>query len=129
VENLILERLAVQTPMRVLFDVVPGIKFQDAIELVGMQPLPSTTAAWKRIHDIELMHMRYALQSVVLALGEMKCAGDGNKCYYHKALSYLREMQNFMEAIKSTPRKVGSSVTCSYADFHGQHYIIIVTYG
>ena len=62
------------------------------------------------------MHMRYALQSVVLALGEMeKCAGDGNKCYYHKALSYLREMQNFMEAIKSTPRKVGSSVTCSYA--------------
>lgn len=107
VENLILERLAVQTPMRVLFDVVPGIKFQDAIELVGMQPLPSATAAWKRMHDIELMHMRYSLQSVVLALGEMeKCAADGNECYYHKALSYLREMQNFVEAIKSTPRKI-----------------------
>ncbi|KAL6615484.1 hypothetical protein ACP70R_037754 [Stipagrostis hirtigluma subsp. patula] len=103
VENLILERLAVQTPIRVLFDVVPGIKFQDAIELVGMQPLPSTTAAWKRMHDIELMHMRYALQSVALALGEMeKSAGDG----YHKALSHLREMQNFMEAIKSAPRKI-----------------------
>lgn len=69
-----------------------------------------------RMHDIELMHMRYSLQSVVLALGEMeKCAGDGNECYYHKALSYLREMQNFMEAIKSTPRKVGSSVICSYS--------------
>lgn len=120
VENLILERLAVQSPMRVLFDVVPGIKFQDAIELVGMQPLPSTTAAWKRMHDIELMHMRYSLQSVALALGEMeKCTGDENECYYHKALSYLREMQNFMEAIKSSPRKVGSSVICSYSDFHG----------
>lgn len=107
VENLILERLAVQSPMRVLFDVVPGIKFQDAIELVGMQPLPSTTAAWKRMHDIELMHMRYSLQSVALALGEMeKCTGDENECYYHKALSYLREMQNFMEAIKSSPRKI-----------------------
>lgn len=47
VENLILERLAVQTPMKVLFDVVPGIKFKDAIELIGMQPLPSTTSAWK----------------------------------------------------------------------------------
>ena len=76
------------------------------------------------------MHMRYALQSVVLALGEMeKCAGDGNKCYYHKALSYLREMQNFMEAIKSTPRKVGSSVTCSYAGacfFFWQMHVFIL---
>ncbi|GJM94022.1 hypothetical protein PR202_ga10633 [Eleusine coracana subsp. coracana] len=107
VENLILERLAVQTPMRVLFDVVPGIKFQDAIKLIGMQPLPSTTSAWKRIHDIELMHMRYALQSVALALGEMeKCSGDGTECHYHKAVSYLREMQNFMEAINSSPRKI-----------------------
>jgi hypothetical protein len=34
--------------LQVLFDVVPGIKFQDAIELVGMQPLSSTTAASKR---------------------------------------------------------------------------------
>ncbi|KAG8044887.1 hypothetical protein GUJ93_ZPchr0008g11794, partial [Zizania palustris] len=107
VENLILERLAVQTPIRVLFDVVPGIKFQDAIELVGMQPLSSTTAVWKRMHDIELMHMRYALQSVVLALGEMeKGTVDGNERHYRIASSYLREMHNFMEAIKSTPRKI-----------------------
>uniref|UniRef100_A0A0E0JKN2 ZFYVE26-like TPR repeats domain-containing protein n=1 Tax=Oryza punctata TaxID=4537 RepID=A0A0E0JKN2_ORYPU len=107
VENLILERLAVQTPIRVLFDVVPGIKFQDAIELVGMQPLSSTTAIWKRMHDIELMHMRYALQSAALSLGEMeKSAIDGNEHHYQIALSYLREMQNFMEAIKNTPRKI-----------------------
>ncbi|KAM0824003.1 hypothetical protein ACQ4PT_070491 [Festuca glaucescens] len=106
VENMILERLAVQTPMRVLFDVVPEIKFQDAIELVGMQPLASTTAASKRMHDIELMHMRYALQSVALALGEMEKCGDGNEHHYHIALSYLKDMQNFMDAIKSTPRKI-----------------------
>lgn len=73
----------------------------------------SGSVSCDRMHDIELMHMRYSLQSAVLALGEMeKGAGDGNECY-HKALSYLRNMQNFMEAIKSTPRKVGSSVTCS----------------
>uniref|UniRef100_A0A0D9V2H3 ZFYVE26-like TPR repeats domain-containing protein n=1 Tax=Leersia perrieri TaxID=77586 RepID=A0A0D9V2H3_9ORYZ len=107
VENLILERLAVQTPIRVLFDVVPGIRFEDAIELVGMLPLSSTTAIRKRMHDIELMHMRYALQSVALSLGEMeKSAIDGNEHHYQIALSYLREMQNFMEAIKSTPRKI-----------------------
>jgi zinc finger FYVE domain-containing protein 26 len=62
------------------------------------------------------MHMRYALQSVVLALGEMeKSVDNGTGCHYHQAVSYLREMQNFMEAIKSVPRKVGSSVICSYS--------------
>lgn len=88
----------------------------------------SGSVSCDRMHDIELMHMRYSLQSVVLALGEMeKCAGDGNECY-HKALSYLRNMQNFMEAIKSTPRKVGSSVTCSYSGaclFFWQMHIFI----
>uniref|UniRef100_M8C4G1 Uncharacterized protein n=1 Tax=Aegilops tauschii TaxID=37682 RepID=M8C4G1_AEGTA len=89
----------------VLFDVVPGIKFQDAIELVVYFMWASCT--YGRMHDIELMHMRYALQSVALSLGEMeKCAGDGNEHHYHIALSYLKEMQNFMEAIESTPRKI-----------------------
>uniref|UniRef100_A0A0D3EQR9 ZFYVE26-like TPR repeats domain-containing protein n=1 Tax=Oryza barthii TaxID=65489 RepID=A0A0D3EQR9_9ORYZ len=61
VENLILERLAVQTPIR----------------------------------------------SAALSLGEMeKSAIDGNEHHYQIALSYLREMQSFMEAIKSTPRKI-----------------------
>jgi zinc finger FYVE domain-containing protein 26 len=63
------------------------------------------------MHDIELMHMRYALQSVALALGEMEKSGDGNEHHYHIALSYLKEMQNFMDAIKSIPRKVGSSLS------------------
>jgi zinc finger FYVE domain-containing protein 26 len=56
--------------------------------------------------------MRYALQSVALALGEMEKCGDGNEHHYHIALSYLKEMQNFMEAIKSTPRKVVCSLSC-----------------
>lgn len=34
--------------LQVLFDVVPVIKFQDAIELISMQPIASTAAAWKR---------------------------------------------------------------------------------
>lgn len=33
---------------KVLFDVVPGIKFQDAIKLISMQPIASNIAAWKR---------------------------------------------------------------------------------
>jgi zinc finger FYVE domain-containing protein 26 len=48
VENLVLERLSAQSPLRVLFDVVPGIKFQDAISLISMQPIASTAEAWKR---------------------------------------------------------------------------------
>ena len=66
------------------------------------------------MHDIELMHMRYALQSVALALGEMEKCDVGDEHHYHIALSYLKEMQNFMEAIKSTPRKVGHSLSYRY---------------
>ncbi|CAN4076572.1 unnamed protein product [Withania somnifera] len=47
VENFVLERLSVQSPLRVLFDVVPSIKFQDAIELISMQPITSNLAAWR----------------------------------------------------------------------------------
>lgn len=38
--------------LKVLFDVVPGIKFQDAIELISMQPIASTSAAWKRCKSL-----------------------------------------------------------------------------
>ncbi|XP_073116054.1 uncharacterized protein [Elaeis guineensis] len=107
VENFILERLAVQTPMRVLFDVVPGIKFQDAIELIGMQPIASTSAAWKRMQDIELMHMRYALESAVFALGSMeRSVGSELDNQSRIALSYLKDMQTHMESISNAPRKI-----------------------
>ncbi|PWA30869.1 hypothetical protein CTI12_AA626110 [Artemisia annua] len=67
VENLVLERLSIHSPLRVLFDVVPDIRFEDAIELFSMQPITSNLAAWKRMKDVEL----YTMESVVLALGAM----------------------------------------------------------
>ncbi|KAF8034626.1 hypothetical protein BT93_C0820 [Corymbia citriodora subsp. variegata] len=107
VENFVLERLSAQSPLRVLFDVVPGIKFQDAIELISMQPIASTTAAWKRMQDIELMHMRYALESTVLALGVMeKTLHNEGEDSGRVALHHLKDLRNHLEAIKYVPRKV-----------------------
>ncbi|XP_022729138.1 uncharacterized protein LOC111284627 isoform X2 [Durio zibethinus] len=106
VENFVLERLSVQTPLRVLFDVVPGIKYQDAIELISMQPIASTIEAWKRMQDIELMHMRYALESTVLALGAMERSMTGEKETYQVALYHLQDLKNHLAAIKNIPRKI-----------------------
>ncbi|XP_030548723.1 uncharacterized protein LOC115753985 isoform X2 [Rhodamnia argentea] len=107
VENFVLERLSAQSPLRVLFDVVPGIKFQDAIELISMQPIASTTAAWKRMQDIELMHMRYALESTVLALGVMeKTVHKELEDHGQVALHHLKDLRNHLEAIKYVPRKI-----------------------
>ncbi|KAI3977360.1 hypothetical protein MKX01_000273 [Papaver californicum] len=107
VENFVLERLSVQTPLRVLFDVVPDIKFQDAIELISMQPIASTAAAWKRMQDIELMQMRYTLQSAVLALGAMEQSiSDETQFYHQMALLHLKELRNHLEAVSNIPRKI-----------------------
>ncbi|KAK3027037.1 hypothetical protein RJ639_041192 [Escallonia herrerae] len=123
VENFVLERLSVQSPLRrgvlegllvvvsllvasVLFDVVPSIKFQDAIELISMQPITSTPAAWKRLQDVELMHMRYALESVVLALGAMGSSITDERRSHQMALGYLKDLRNHLEAIKNVPRKI-----------------------
>ncbi|XP_026408536.1 uncharacterized protein LOC113303692 isoform X1 [Papaver somniferum] len=107
VENFVLERLSVQTPLRVLFDVVPDIKFQDAIELISMQPIASTAAAWKRMQDIELMQMRYTLQSAVLALGAMEQSiSDETQFYHQMALVHLKELRNHLEAVSNIPRKI-----------------------
>ncbi|OMO61829.1 hypothetical protein CCACVL1_23218 [Corchorus capsularis] len=106
VENFVLERLSVQTPLRVLFDVVPGIKFRDAIELISMQPIASTLQAWKRMQDIELMHMRYALESTVLALGAMERSMASEKETYQMALCHLQDLKNHLASIKNIPRKI-----------------------
>ncbi|XP_021275656.1 uncharacterized protein LOC110410336 [Herrania umbratica] len=106
VENFVLERLSVQTPLRVLFDVVPSIKFQDAIELISMQPIASTLEAWKRMQDIELMHMRYALESTVLALGAMGRSMNGEKETHQVALCHLQDLKNHLAGIKKIPRKI-----------------------
>nr|GLL46837.1 uncharacterized protein LOC109174561 [Ipomoea trifida] len=106
VENFVLERLSVQSPLRVLFDVVPSIKFQDAIELISMQPITSTLAAWKRVQDIELMHMRYALESAVLSLGAMEddtSVGEGKG---NANMCYLKDLKSHLDAINNVPRKI-----------------------
>ncbi|VVB09017.1 unnamed protein product [Arabis nemorensis] len=107
VENLVLERLSAQSPLRVLFDVVPGIKFQEAISLISMQPIASTAEAWKRIQDIELMHMRYALEAIVLALGAMEEAVKNETDASHRVVFYhLRDLTTHLDAIKNVPRKI-----------------------
>ncbi|XP_059645057.1 uncharacterized protein LOC132286709 isoform X2 [Cornus florida] len=107
VENFVLERLSVQSPLRVLFDVVPGIKFQDAIELISMQPITSTVEAWKRMQDIELMHMRYALEFTVLALGAMESSKtDETGSHYQMPVCYLKDLRKHLEAISNVPRKI-----------------------
>ncbi|CAH9122192.1 unnamed protein product [Cuscuta epithymum] len=106
VENLVLERLSVQSPLRVLFDVVPRIKFQDAIELISMQPISSTLAAWKRVQDIELMNMRYALESAVLAVGTMEkdlCVEEGKE---GTSMCHLKDLKSHLDAINNIPRKI-----------------------
>ncbi|BAT78232.1 hypothetical protein LR48_Vigan04g211500 [Vigna angularis] len=107
VENFVLERLSVQSPLRVLFDVVPGIKFQEAIELISMQPISSNIEANKRKQDIELMHMRYALESTVLALGAMERSMSGEiEIHQDVPLFHLKDLQNHLDAISNLPRKI-----------------------
>ncbi|KAI9106384.1 hypothetical protein K1719_021912 [Acacia pycnantha] len=107
VENFVLERLSVQSPLRVLFDVVPGIKFQEAIELISMEPIASTLAGWKRMQDVELMHMRYALESTVLALGAMeRSISDEKEAHQQVALCHLKDLRNHLDSISNLPRKI-----------------------
>lgn len=61
------------------------------------------------MQDIELMHMRYALESAVFALGSMERSVGSeldNQCRI--ALSHLKDMQTHMESVSSAPRKVSS---------------------
>lgn len=59
------------------------------------------------MQDIELLHMRYVLESAIFALGIMeRCAAVVNNPQLHVAMSYLKDMQNHMEAIRNVPRRV-----------------------
>ncbi|CAM8967442.1 unnamed protein product [Rhodiola kirilowii] len=96
VENFVLERLSVQSVLR----------FKDAIELISLQPVYSTVAAWKRMQDIELMHMRYALEAIVLALGSMQSTTKDINNHFQKAIIHLKELGKHMEALENIPRKI-----------------------
>lgn len=69
-----------------------------------------------RMQDIELLHMRYALESAVLALGAMEqCLGDENEYQFRLAIMYLKELKIHMEAVSNSPRKVRMVINCFYS--------------
>jgi len=62
---------------------------------------------WHRKQDIELMHMRYALESTVLALGAMERSMSGEiEIHQDVPLFHLKDLQNHLDAISNLPRKV-----------------------
>ncbi|CAK9164521.1 unnamed protein product [Ilex paraguariensis] len=128
VENFVLERLAFQSPLRVLFDVVPSIKFQDAIELISMQPITSNLAAWKRMQDIELMHMRYALESAVLALGAMERTMTDETGSHQMAIFHLKNLRKHLDAINNKPRKV-NKVARPISTLAGRQFVFDIICG
>lgn len=53
------------------------------------------------------MHMRYALESAVLALGAMERSLTYEKESLHQvAFCYLKDLQSHLEAMNNVPRKV-----------------------
>jgi hypothetical protein len=63
-----------------------------------------------RKQDVELMHMRYALESALLALGAMeRCMTDERESHHQLALCHLKDLQTHLEAINNIARKVNCS--------------------
>ncbi|KAJ1687936.1 hypothetical protein LUZ63_019326 [Rhynchospora breviuscula] len=106
VENLILEKLSFQSPIRILFETVPGIRFEDVIKFIKSQPVSSDRDAERRLRDIELVHMKYALESAIFSLSYIGRSSDNEEEDFQIAMSYLGEMQSHMESIQDFSRKV-----------------------
>ncbi|KAG6557384.1 hypothetical protein Mapa_000653 [Marchantia paleacea] len=108
VANLVLERLAMHSAIRVIFDVVPDIKLQDAIQLVEMQPIgSSTTASWQRQQDLELLHMHFGVQAAVHTLVSMEASAvETQRAQGHRRAKYfLLELRQHLEAVTTPIRK------------------------
>ncbi|BBN06274.1 zinc finger FYVE domain-containing protein 26 [Marchantia polymorpha subsp. ruderalis] len=108
VANLVLERLAMHSAIRVIFDVVPDIKLQDAIQLVEMQPIgSSTTASWQRQQDLELLHMHFGVQAAVHTLVSMEASAvEAQRAQAHRRAKYfLLELRQHLEAVTTPIRK------------------------
>lgn len=58
------------------------------------------------MQDVELMHMRYALESALLALGAMERSTADGMGDQQMALCCLKELKNHFDAITNTSRKV-----------------------
>lgn len=53
------------------------------------------------------MHMRYALESTVLALGAMESSMSGEvETHQDAPLFHLKDLQNHLDAISNLPRRV-----------------------
>lgn len=75
------------------------------------------------MQDIELMHMRYALEFAVLALGAMERSMiDETGSHHQVALSYLKDLRNHLEAVNNIPRKVFSALHCLKSLSSGGHF-------
>ncbi|PQP91692.1 uncharacterized protein Pyn_26883 [Prunus yedoensis var. nudiflora] len=59
------------------------------------------------MQDIELMHMWYALDLAVLAVGVMERTMTSERKSFHQvAFDHLKDLQNHLEAVNDIPRKV-----------------------
>ncbi|PQQ06247.1 uncharacterized protein Pyn_04507 [Prunus yedoensis var. nudiflora] len=59
------------------------------------------------MQDIELMHMWYALDLAVLAVGVMERTMTGERKSFHQvAFDHLKDLQNHLEAVNDIPRKI-----------------------
>ena len=63
--------------------------------------------------DVELMHMRYAMESAVLALGAMGNSKNNEVKSYQIAVCYLKDLIIHLEAINNIPRKVVYCPVCT----------------
>ncbi|XP_024541382.1 uncharacterized protein LOC9656299 [Selaginella moellendorffii] len=101
-ENLVLERLADESPLRVIFDMIPNLRLRDAVNLLKLQPVSSSLDLMHRHNDLELLYMHYALQATAVAMiavtaeDKIKTAG----------LTSLSELQQHLEAIKTPVRRL-----------------------
>lgn len=78
------------------------------------------------MHDVELIHMRYALDYAVMAMGAMeKSISDDQICYPQLSLKFLRELRHHLEAVNSVARKV---IFPGFALLCGESCIISVDY-
>lgn len=59
-----------------------------------------------RMQDVELMHMRYALESAVVALGAMEKSTTDGTGDQQVAFCCLKELKNHFDAVTNTSRKV-----------------------
>ncbi|KAJ7536047.1 hypothetical protein O6H91_12G054900 [Diphasiastrum complanatum] len=109
VANLVLERLSMHSPIRVLFDVVPNIKLKDSLELVKMQPAPSPLALLQRQHDIELLHMHYGIQAAINALAAVGArVTEDRHAHVNKvaSASFLKDLQEHLSAVTTPVRRI-----------------------